>query len=383
MTVRKKWLMLLLSVFLGITLSSRRVVSANNDVILYTAYTKIAVPPGESIDYSVDLINNSEEIQTVDLDVSGIPYKWDYSLKSGGWVISELSVLPGEKKSFTLRVEIPFKVNRGNYNFKIVADDTISLPLTVRVTEKGSYETAFSADQPNMKGNSNSTFNYRAKLNNRTAEKQLYAITAEYPRGWNVSFKVSGKQITSVELEPNSSKDIYIEIDPPSQVDAGTYEIPVHATSKNTSADIMLEAVISGTFDVDLTTPTGLLSTKITAGDEKVIELLVRNTGTSPLNDVKLTASKPANWSVEFDTTKIDVIQPREKATVMATLKADKKAIPGDYIVSFNAQTPEASSKASFRVSVRTSMLWGWIGVGVIAVALGSVFILFRKYGRR
>ncbi|MBN1927201.1 MAG: hypothetical protein JW798_15315 [Prolixibacteraceae bacterium] len=383
MTVRKKWLILLLSVFIGVTFLSRRVVSANTNVTLYTTFTKISVPPGESIDYPVDVINKSGEIQNVDLSVTGIPYKWEYSIKSGGWEISQISVLPGEKKSFTLKVEIPFKVNKGNYQFKLLAGDSVSLLLGVRVTEKGSSETSFSVDQPNMMGNSKSTFNYRAKLNNRTAEKQLYAITADYARGWNVSFKVSGKQVTSVELEPNSTKDVYIEVNPPSQVEAGTYQIPVHAVSNNTSASLNLEAVVSGSYDVELTTPTGLLSSKITAGDEKQIELQIKNTGTSPLKDVKITASAPANWSVEFDTKKIDEILAGEKTSVMATLKADKKAIPGDYIVSFNAQTPEASSKASFRVAVRTSMLWGWIGILIIAIALGSVFILFRKYGRR
>ena len=34
--------------------------------ILYTPYTKISVPPGESISYSIDVINNSDEVKNAD-----------------------------------------------------------------------------------------------------------------------------------------------------------------------------------------------------------------------------------------------------------------------------------------------------------------------------
>jgi uncharacterized membrane protein len=34
-------------------------------------------------------------------------------------------------------------------------------------------------------------------------------------------------------------------------------------------------------------------------------------------------------------------------------------------------------------MSVRTPMLWGWIGIFIIIAAIGIVWYLFRKYGRR
>jgi uncharacterized membrane protein len=68
---------------------------------------------------------------------------------------------------------------------------------------------------------------------------------------------------------------------------------------------------------------------------------------------------------------------------VKATLKAYKKAIAGDYVTTMDASTAESTSKITFRVTVKTPMLWGWIGVLVILGALGGVFYLFRKYGRR
>jgi uncharacterized membrane protein len=141
--------------------------------------------------------------------------------------------------------------------------------------------------------------------------------------------------------------------------------------------------VITGSYKMELTTPHGLLSTSITAGDEKRIELLVKNTGSSDLADITFSSSAPANWNVIFDPKKLDKLEPGRNASVFATIKADKKAIAGDYATNLVAKTPEVTSQAAFRISVKTPMLWGWIGVLVIVVALGSVYYLFRKFGRR
>ena len=47
----------------------------------------------------------------------------------------------------------------------------------------------------------------------------------------------------------------------------------------------------------------------------------------------------------------------------MATLKASKKALPGDYVTTIMAKTPEVNADAQFRVAVKTPMIWGWVGV--------------------
>ena len=234
-----------------------------------------------------------------------------------------------------------------------------------------------------MQGNANSSFTFNASLKNKTPDKQLYALMAKPPRGWTVTFKSNYQQVTSIPVEANVSAPILIEIKPPEKVPAGSYKFPVSAATNATSASLDLEVVITGSYNMELSTPTGLLSTKITAGESKRLELTVNNTGSSELTDIKLEFSAPVNWDVTFDPKKVTKLQPGKTAQVFATIKADKKAIPGDYVTNIEAKTPEVSSKISFRISVETPMLWGWIGVLIIIVALGSVYYLFRKYGRR
>lgn len=358
-------------------------VYSGSGVVLYTPYTKISVPPGESIDYSIDVINNSGEIKNVALSLSSFPKGWTYDLKSGGFSVQQISVLPDEKKSVSLRVEVPLQVNKGNYNFNVVASGLSLLPLTVTVSEQGTYKTEFTSKQTSMEGHATSNFNFNAELKNRTGAKQLYALKANAPRGWNVIFKPNYTQASSINVEANETVNVSIEIKPPAQVEAGKYKIPVMAFTNTTSAELELEVSITGTYEVQLTTPTGLLSTNITAGDEKRIELLVKNTGSAELRDVKFDFNAPVNWDVTFEPSKLDILESGKSSQVFATIKADKKAIAGDYALNIDAKTPEATSKAAFRVSVKTPLLWGSVGVLFILIALGNVYYLFRKYGRR
>ena len=383
MLTRTNFLSLSLSTLFGIMTLASHPASAANGVTLYTPYTNISVPPGESIDYTIDVINNSRVVQNVAISLAGVPKTWNYIIKSGGWNIKQLSILPGEKKSLSLKVEVPLKVDKGDYRFRVLAGRFNSLPLTINVSEQGTFKTEFTTTQANMQGHAKSKFTYKAELKNRTADKQLYSLRAQAPRGWKVDFKPNNRQATSVEIEANNSRDITIEIDPPDNLKAGTYKMPVNARTSSTAAELELEVVITGSYEMELTTPTGLLSTSITAGNDRKVGLLIKNTGSTELRDVNLSASAPSGWEVVFEPKKIDKIEAGQHTEVLAEVKADKKAIAGDYVTSISAKTPEVTSKVSLRVSVKTPMFWGWVGILVITIAVGGIYYLFQKHGRR
>ncbi|MBN2349137.1 MAG: hypothetical protein JXJ22_09885 [Bacteroidales bacterium] len=382
MLIRTVVLSLILTPSLNFGLTWNTAIAAEG-VNLYTPYTKISVPPGESVDYTIDVKNSSSEIKNVNISVSAMPKGWGYTLKSGGWNIRQLSILPGEMKSLSFKVDIPLKVNKGNYQLKVEAAGFDVLPLMVNVSEQGTFKTEFTSDQANMEGHAKSNFTFTTKLKNFTGEKQFYALRANPPRGWNVTFKPNYKQATAVEIEANGTSNISVEITPPYNVKAGTYKIPVRAATNSTLVDLDLEVVISGSYEMELTTPNGLLSSDITAGKEKRIELLLKNTGSVELENIRFTASKPQNWDVSFKPDTVQLLRSGENTRIYATIKAYEKAIPGDYATNISARTEEVDSNASFRIQVKTPMLWAWLGVFIIAATLGSVYYLFRKYGRR
>lgn len=350
---------------------------------LYTPFTKISVPPGETVNYPIDIINHDSITRNCTIYVSGLSSKWEYSLRADGWNINEVAVLPGEKKTITLQVVVPFEINKGNYNFRIIAGNLTVMPLSINVSQKGTLRTEFTSDQVNMQGHTASTFTFRTQLKNFTGEKQSFALSSVVPQGWSVIFKPNYQQATSVEIEPNQSKEISIEVKPPHTIKAGKYTIPVSASTGSTSALLNLEVDITGNYSIELTTPTGLLSSSIIAGKQKKIDLTIRNSGSTDLHDIQVNSSKPQGWEVSFEPDSIPIIPAGEAMTIVATVKAYEKAIPGDYTIGFNAQTPETKSNISYRLSVKTSLLWGWLGITILLGTTGGIIFLFRKYGRR
>jgi uncharacterized repeat protein (TIGR01451 family) len=279
-------------------------------VTLYTPNVRVSVPPGEAISYTIDVINDGKEVANLNVGVTGIPQGWNYSFKWGTWNIGELAVLPEQKQTLTLKVEVPHKVKRGTYRFRVEAGNNNSLPLEVRVTDEGTYESEFIVKQANMVGHSTQNFTFNTELNNHTSDKQLYSLRADLPPGWMVTFKTSYTEATSVELQPGTSTDVNIEINPPDNIEAGTYKIPVIAGNNSTSASTILEIVIRGIYSMELTTPTGLLSTSLTAGDNKNIELLIKNAGTIKLTNIRLDDAPPLKWNVDFKPENVELMEP-------------------------------------------------------------------------
>ncbi|MBW5446729.1 hypothetical protein GE107_11720 [Cohnella sp. CFH 77786] len=358
-------------------------VFAAGGVKVYTPYTNLSAPPGETLNYEVDLINDSDEIQTADLSFSTGSTGWTYELTAGGHAIRQIAVKPKESQSVNLALTVPLEVEKGEYSFQLNAGSFGTLPLKVNVSEKGSYKSELTADRPNMQGHSDSTFTYSLTLNNRTASKQTYALTAEAPAGWDAKFTVDGSGVTSVDIDPNASKSVTLNLTPAENATANTYKVAVHAASGSSTADTEVEAVITGTYGISLTTSDERLSANVTAGGERKLELVVKNTGSAELTDINLTGTTPAEWEVSFEPKTISSLKAGDSKPVTATIKSSSKALAGDYVVGLTAQAAEKSADASIRMTVKTSVLWGWIGVLIVIAVAAGVYGLFRKYGRR
>ncbi|MDR1861254.1 MAG: hypothetical protein LBR06_10090 [Bacteroidales bacterium] len=356
--------------------------SVKGSATLYTPYTRLAVSPGTSIDYTIDLVNHSGQMSNDEISIVGMPDNWKYNLVSGAYSPRRISVLNGEKKTMTLKVDVPYQVEKNTYTFYVRAGSS-SLQLVVDVTETGSNETEFSTTQANMQGSANSTFSYRAALKNRTAQKQLYSLRSDAPRGWSVTFQVDGRSVTSVEMEANTNKDVQIELKPSAQIVAGSYKIPLSAVTGSISAKLELEAVVTGSHELGLRTENDVLSTTANKGGKRTLKLVVRNTGASELRNIEIKATPPAHWEVNFEPTQIDQLAPGSEATVTATVKVSNRAVLGDYQVNVEARTPEAYAKITVRTSVEAPFYYILLGIVIIAAALYIVVFLFRKFGRR
>ncbi|MFD0670505.1 NEW3 domain-containing protein [Cohnella sp. GCM10027633] len=377
---------LVLALAVGLTLglaSAAAPASAASEAALYTPYTYLSASPGETLRYDIELINGTDDIRAAALSFDSGGKDWGYELTAGGHPIREIAVKGGLSETLTLSIDVPYEVSKGDYPFTLNAGSFGSLGLKVNVAEGGTYESELKIEQPNQQGHADTSFTYSLSLDNRTAAKQQYALAAEAPAGWDARFTVGGESVTSVDIESKASKTVTLALTPADSAKAGTYDIPVHAVSGDTSADAHVQAVITGTYGISLTTADERLSADITTGKERNLELVVKNTGSAELTDVTLTGEPPAKWDLSFEPKTIKSLKPGEQTTVTANVKASGKALAGDYVVSLAAQSSAKTADAAVRMTVKTSVLWGWVGVLIIAAVLGGVYALFRKYGRR
>jgi uncharacterized membrane protein len=244
--------------------------------------------------------------------------------------------------------------------------------------------TSFTARFMNLEATTKETFRFNASLFNAQARPVIYALQATAPPGWNVAFKVQGMQMTSFQVDSNRGQDISIELTPSPGTKPGKYTIPVVAVSdQQESLTLNLEAVVKGNYSIELTTPNGLLSGEGTEGETKSIDLTLKNQGTLPVDNLNLGSQAPAKWSVAFEPAKIDRLDPGSSVTIVAHISVPDKTIAGDYLTTLTASNPNATTSTAYRLTVTTSWLTGWFGILVILIAVGIVYFLIRKYGRR
>jgi len=255
--------------------------------------------------------------------------------------------------------------------------------LSAQTPAKSGEKSSFKSSLVNVEAAATETFRYNAVLLNATSEAKIYELQAQLPDGWSVTFRAMGSPVTSVNVEGGKSQEVTVELNARPDSKPSKYNILVTAVSAGDRLELNLEAVLRGSYGIELTTPTGRLSDELTEGSMKEIHFVVKNSATLPLENVELSAQAPSQWDVTFEPSKIDRLDPLKAVDVTAKMKVPEKTIAGDYVTTFTAKNANATANAVFRMTVKTSALSGWIGMLVILLAMGLVYYLIRKYGRR
>ncbi|MEN5235593.1 MULTISPECIES: COG1470 family protein [Sphingobacterium] len=263
-------------------------------------------------------------------------------------------------------------------SFLILANSLYLSGQTVRATKS-----SFEARLLNIEAPSNEPFRYTTTLTNGSSQTVTYNLNAQLPEGWQISYRVEGSQVTSLQMQANKVQEINIEINCPLTAKPNTYKIPLKAISPTDTLHLDLEAVVKGSYALQLTTPSGRLSDEVVSGSNKEILLQVKNTGTLPLNAVELSAQLPSKWEATFSPSTIQQLEPGKSTDVKVDLRVPDKTIAGDYAAKFDVKSPNSTADISFRMIVKTSLLSGWVGMLIILLAIGLIYYLIRKYGRR
>jgi len=359
-------------------------------------YPGITLGPDDSV--SVDLLvkNRGRSDETMMVEVAEKPKDWTVEIKRYGTLVSGVFVASKEDQTLTLSArpsdkEIK-KLPPGTYRFAVkahAADGALSqtAAFTVQVVsaEKSAERISIDTSYPTLRGPSGDKFQFSLDVRNDTGQDAVFNFRATAPQGWETSFKPAyeSKQISSLQINANSSKTVEMEVTPPYNAQAGEYDFKVEVQSPKAKAEKDLKVVLTGTYGLKVGTPNGLLSVVTERGQPTQITLLVKNTGSAPQREIKFNAFKPENWKVEFKPEKLENLEPGAIKQTEITITPAEQALVGDYSVSVQTEGEKANQDTEFRVTIKASSAWGWIGVGIIVVVIVGLAITFRLLGRR
>lgn len=351
-----------------------------------TPYLAMTVQAGQTV--TIDLTVSDEVSQRLDLSVQGVPEGWEVSILGGGRPVSAIQTDPDEDRSLDLQVKVPTDQEESTQTLTVVARagaTTVSLPITLAVSKVEGKTTELTADYTSLRGPATATFTYSLTLKNRTLEERAYNLTVKGPENWTLTLTPSGssQETPTVTVKSQGSQGLNLKVTPSPGVEMGVYDVLVTAVGGGESVEVPLQIEITGTYTMTLTTPDGNLNAEVKSGDVTRVQFLVTNSGTGPLQDVKLTASAPANWNVKFEPSTIDVLPANQQQTVVAVFEPAENAIAGDYVVTMRAAAKQASAQSDIRVTVKTGTLWGVIGVLIAIAAIAILAFVFRRYGHR
>ena len=356
---------------------------------LSTQYPALTVKAGDSLTFDLDLDNYSGVSQDITLSVAEIPEGWEGTFSAGSNQVSVVHVKNQATNSeVSFAVDVPLETADGEYIIRLAAQgedfaDEMEIALTVSAEEIG--ESSFTAEYPSQEGDATTDFTFSATLINNTLSTQNYSFTSNAPSGWQVSFQPSGEStsVAALDGEARTTQAMDISVTPPENVEAGTYEIPVTATSVNESMPITLSVTITGSYGLTLSTPSGRLSLDAYANQESAVQLSLTNTGNSDLTNVNLTSSAPTGWTVRFANETIDIIEAGATVETTMYITPGEDAMSGDYATTVTARNSDANDSVDFRITVKTETIWGLTGIGVIVLLAVVIGIVIRKYVRR
>ena len=271
------------------------------------------------------------------------------------------------------------------------------LPLSPVLAQDGDATIELTTDYYKLEIVSGASIDFTIQLEYTGTEARVFDLVATGPADWTTSITPSyprDKQILDIRMEPpgedesSTTEQIIVTATPASWLtpEVGEYPITVEASSGDIKSSIELTAVVTSvpfTYSLYLTSPDGVLSTTAGAGKDNYFTLAVANSGTGDIENISLSTNKPKGWTVELSLSNINSVAAGDFQTIEMNIKPPPEAIAGDYEVIVRASGTQASDSVEIRVTVKTSAIWGWVGIGIIVLVIAGLAVIFMRFSRR
>jgi len=364
-------------------------------IIMAAEYPGVVVPMEKDVSMDLTFYNKGRSGEDVDVWIAEKAQGWKARIKTYKFTVTGAHVPSGDDKRLTFEAKPGKAVKPGKYKFLVKAQTrdarfkmakTIVIEVTAKEAEtKEAKGVKLNTSYPVLRGSSDAKLEFSMEVDSKLDQDAIFNLVAQGPEDWDINFKPAydEKYISSLRIKANQSETVAIEVKPPWNVQAGEYPIKVKVSSSEAKGEAQLKAVITGTYAFEVGTPSGLLSLDARQGKPANMSFYIKNTGSAANNNIKFVSFKPENWKIEFKPEKIDSIEPGQLNQIETIITPNDDALVGDYSVNVKVDGEKVSKNLEFRVTVKASTAWAWIGIGIIMAVIAGLIGLFRWLGRR
>jgi uncharacterized membrane protein len=247
---------------------------------------------------------------------------------------------------------------------------------------------------PVLTNDSGQSYAFSVDIKYAGTDKKTFDLSSSAPQGWTVTVTAGypEAQVSAVQIKPTdpstpSTESVKVNLSPNfgRYPQPGDYIVTLKVSSGTLTQSIDLKATVKARYAMALSTDTGNLTTKATAGKENHFSFNLTNTGSAAVEKINFTATKPDGWVVNFKPDKVDSLSSGQKTQVDVVINPPEgKTIAGDYMVSIKGDNGTVTtSSMDVRVMVESSSILGWVGIIIVVVVIAGLAVLFMRLGRR
>jgi len=243
---------------------------------------------------------------------------------------------------------------------------------------------------PVLENTAGASFKFEVSVEYRIKERRTFDLNITLPPGWNGTPKSTTPEnaISAFDPEPqNMTEKLIVEVWPVGNLpEPGEYIFTFEVASGNLQGSIDLKAVVvepALRYTLSMSVPTQRTGIQTKAGEDNHMSIMIANSASGDLEDITLSAEKPAGWEVTFTPSSLDTLEPGLSQEIDVAIKPPRGTEAGDYPVILKATSEKSDSALEIRVAVLTSTAWGGIGIGIAAGVVAGLIIWFRRLGKR
>ena len=227
---------------------------------------------------------------------------------------------------------------------------------------------------------------YQISIHNIGKMDDTYGLYVEdLPEGWYARFRESdggNNDISSISIPSGDEKTLFIEFVPPYDVEVGEYAFVAIVTSSNDEYQLNLNLSLRGSYMISLY-PEKLMY-NVYKGDTISTDLRVSNSGLGgTVTLIKPEISAPDGWSARVSPKEVTSLSPGESEIFLIKITPPVDIATDDYRVTVDVKSDQLEESVDYRIMVRDTSNIPLYGLLIVIAALASLFVMFRKYGRR